>query len=70
MTSTASLFILRLLAAKTCPVSGNLKVTKINKMAYFRDRISPHLQSKIKGPTTQLGLTGKVTLSLWPKPIG
>jgi hypothetical protein len=69
MTSTASLFILTLLAAKTCPISGDLKVTKINKTACIRDRISPHLQSKITGPTTQLGLTGKVNLSLWPKPI-
>jgi hypothetical protein len=62
MTTTASLFLLRLLAARTGPTSGVLKVTKINKTACFRERISPHLQAKIKG-TTQPGWTGKVTLA-------
>jgi hypothetical protein len=69
MTSTASFFFLRLLAARTCPISGVLKVTKINKTVCFRQKISPHLQDKIKG-TTQLGQTGKVTLSVWPRPRG
>jgi hypothetical protein len=69
MTSTASLYLLRILAARTCPTTGVLKVTKINKTVCFRERIIPHLQAKIKG-TTQLGWTGKVTLSLWPRPRG
>jgi len=69
MTSIASLFLLRLLVASTCSTSGFLKVTKINKTVCFRERISPHLQATIKG-TTQLGWTGKVTLSLWPRPRG
>jgi hypothetical protein len=69
MTSTVSLFLLRLLPARTCPTSGVLKVMKINKTVRFRERISPHLQAKIKG-TTQLGQTGKVTLSLCPRPRG
>jgi len=69
MTSTASLFLLRLLATRTCPTSGVLKVMKLNKTVCLRERISPHLQAKIKG-TAQLGWTGKVTLSLWPRPRG